>query len=105
MFGWSNREENLLANYKALISDLRDQIRERDALIASLVAQVGQSKPAPVPVKRPSQTPPPSQPSRIHWPGYMPNLRPPSPKAHPTANRVKELTDVEASAVRESQNG
>jgi hypothetical protein len=108
MFGRARRNENLLAEYKALISDLRDQIRERDEQLRSLTDQlIALSSPAALrEVRRPPSTPtPPVQAGgsthgkrRIHWPGYQPNLRPPSPPSPPAPAR-SIMTDGEKAAV------
>ncbi len=104
MFGCS-KYENLLAQYKAIITDLREQLDRRDALISELTDKLI-SLSSPVALREVRRTPPPTpaqgsgkqsdKPSRLRWPGYRPNLRPPSPPHPPSApgSSSKKMSDA-----------
>ena len=74
MFGLARKQEQLLAEYKAIISDLRDQLQQRDQLISELTDKVlALSSPATLrEVKRPPSTPPPSPQVSIFPPEQWP---------------------------------
>lgn len=99
---WRSRD-NLVAQYAALVSDLRDQVQDRDEQIGKLVDRViALSSPASLrEAKRPeaplqSQSPPPqSGRRRVHWPGYTPDTRPPDPDAPRPLAPASPLTDAE----------
>lgn len=100
MFGLSRNQENLLAEYKAIISDQRDQLRAQSEVISDLTDKlIAMSSPAilrevkrPSPVAEPAQASGPSnnQKRRMHWPGREPDLRPPSPSSLPTPATFSE---------------
>jgi hypothetical protein len=103
----------VLAQYAALVSDLRDQVRERDEQIASLVDRVlALSSPASLrEVRRTPPTPTPqvqesgkNQSARrhIHWPGHTPDLRPPPPRTPPVPAAKSPLTDMEKAVAMET---
>ena len=103
MFGWTRRYENLLAQHKAIISDLRSQLVERDQTIKDLtdkvialaspatLREVRRVPPAPQPAQAGGDNPERSR--RMHWPGTLPDLRPPSPKTPPAL--APTLSDID----------
>lgn len=107
---WRRRDVDLLAQYSAIISDLRDEIADRNKRIAVLEERLlalvpTQQLPAPAP--QVSRRPPsPAREgvstalrARLHWPGMDPDLRPPSPATPPGQAPPSPVNDIEAAAV------
>ena len=111
MFG-RRQTDQLLVTLRAENSDLRAQLRlEREQraeehlklvdriLALSAPGALREARRVPSPSPEPQAGPVSSQRGRLHFPGHVPYLRPPSPATPPTVPGRTPLTDSQIEAI------